>query len=258
MPRFAANLTFMYGEHTFPDCFEAAARDGFRAIEFLFPYEFNLREIRSRLDSHGLTQVLSNAPPGDWEKGERGLASLPGREEEFQTSIKRALEYAAVLGNERLHVMAGLIEPGLFRSAHRPVYMENLSWAAARAAAQGVTIVIEPINERDMPGYFIHRQDEAHTICQEIGAPNLRVQFDFYHAQIVEGDLSVKLREQIAGIGHIQLDGVPDRHEPDEGELNYPYLFRLLDELGYSGWIGCEYRPRAETGAGLGWLRPWL
>jgi hydroxypyruvate isomerase len=172
---------------------------------------------------------------------------LPGREEEFQASIKRALEYAAVLGNERLHVMAGLIEPGLLRSAHRPVYVENLAWAAAQAASQGVTIVIEPINARDMPGYFIHRQDEAHAICQEIGAQNLRVQFDFYHAQIVEGDLSVKLREQIAGIGHIQLASVPDRHEPDEGELNYPYLLRLLDELGYSGWIGCEYRPRAET-----------
>jgi hydroxypyruvate isomerase len=177
---------------------------------------------------------------------------------EFQASIRRALEYAAVLGNERLHVMAGLIKPGLFRAAHRAVYMENLSWAAVQAAAQGITILVEPINGRDMPGYFIHRQDEAQAICMEIGAPNLRVQFDFYHAQIVEGDLSVKLREQIARIGHIQVAGVPDRHEPDEGEVNYPYLFRLLDELGYGGWIGCEYRPRAGTSAGLGWLQPWL
>jgi hydroxypyruvate isomerase len=258
MPRFAANLTMMYGEHAFLDRFEAAARDGFRAVEFLFPYEFDVREIRSRLNAHGLAQVLFNAPPGDWEKGERGLASLPGREEEFQASVRRALEYAVVLGNERLHVMAGLIEPGLFRAAHRAVYMKNLSWAAAQAAAYGITILVEPINGRDMPGYFIHRQDEAHAICEEIGAPNLRVQFDFYHAQIVEGDLSVKLREQIARIGHIQVAGVPDRHEPDEGEVNYPYLFRLLDELGYVGWIGCEYRPRAGTTAGLGWLQPWL
>jgi hydroxypyruvate isomerase len=238
MLRFAANLTMMYGEHAFLDRFEAAARDGFHAVEFLFPYEFDAREIRSRLDAHGLTQVLFNAPPGDWGKGERGLASLPGREEEFQASIRRALEYAAVLGNERLHVMAGLIEPGLFREAHRAVYVENLSWAVVQAAAQGITILVEPINGRDMPGYFIHRQDVAHAICQEIGAPNLRV--------------------QIALIGHIQVAGVPDRHEPDEGEVNYPYLFRLVDELGYSGWIGCEYRPRAGTSAGLGWLQPWL
>jgi 2-dehydrotetronate isomerase len=258
MPRFAANLTMMYGEHAFLDRFAAAARDGFRAVEFLFPYEFDVHEIRSRLDANGLTQVLFNAPPGDWKKGERGLASLPGREEEFQASIRRALEYAAVLGNEHLHVMAGLSESGPLRAAHRAVYLENISWAAAQAAAQGITILLEPINGRDMPGYFLQRQIEAQAICMEIGAPNLRVQFDFYHAQIVEGDLSVKLREQIARIGHIQVASVPDRHEPDEGELNYPYLFRLLDELGYVGWIGCEYRPRAATSAGLGWLRPWL
>jgi len=258
MPRFAANLTMMYGEHAFLDRFEAAASDGFRAVEFLFPYEFDVREIRSRLDAHGLTLALFNAPPGDWAKGERGLASVPGCEEEFQASIRRALEYAAVLGNERLHIMAGLIEPGLLRVAHRAVYMENISWAAAQAAAQGITILIEPINGRDIPGYFLHRQDEAQAICTEIGAPNLRVQFDFYHAQIVEGDLSVKLREQMPGIGHIQVAGVPDRHEPDEGEVNYPYLFRLLDELGYGGWIGCEYRPRAGTSSGLRWLQPWL
>jgi hydroxypyruvate isomerase len=258
MPRFAANLTMMYGEHPFLDRFEAAARDGFRAVEFLFPYEFDAHDIRSRLDAHGQTQVLFNAPPGDWAKGERGLASLPGRQGDFQASVRLALEYAAVLGNERLHVMAGLIEPGLFRGAHRAVYLENISWAATQAGAQGITVLIEPINGRDMPGYFIHRQEEAHAICAEIGASNLRVQFDFYHAQIVEGDLSVKLREQITGIGHIQVAGVPDRHEPDEGELNYPYLFRLVDELGYSGWIGCEYRPRAGTSKGLGWMYPWL
>lgn len=258
MPRFAANLSFMYQEHAFLDRFEAAARDGFRGVEYLFPYEFDAHEIRSRLDTHGLTQVLFNAPPGDWEKGERGLAALPGREKEFRASIQRALEYAAVLGNERLHVMAGLIEPGLTRIEQHSVYVKNLAWAAAQAVAQGIAIVIEPINGRDMPSYFIHRQDEAHAICKEAGASNLRVQFDFYHAQIVEGDLSVKLRQQIAGIGHVQIASVPDRHEPDEGELNYPYLFRLLDELGYSGWTGCEYRPRAGTSAGLAWLQPWL
>ena len=258
MPRFAANLSFMYGEHAFLDRFEAAAGDGFRGVEYLFPYEHDAREIRARLDTNGLTQVLFNAPPGDWAKGERGIASLPGREEEFQASIGRALEYATVLGNERLHVMAGLIESGLFRSAHHAVFVENIAWAAKQAAVQGITILLEPINGRDMPGYFIHRQDEAHAICDEIGADNVRVQFDFYHAQIVEGDLTTKLRQNLPQIGHIQLASVPERHEPEENELNYPFLFRLLDELGYAGWIGCEYRPRAGTSAGLGWLRPWL
>jgi hydroxypyruvate isomerase len=258
MPRFAANLTMMYGEYAFLDRFAAAARDGFRAVEFLFPYDFDPRDIRARLDTQGLVQVLFNAPPGNWAKGERGLASLPGRQKEFQASIRRGLEYAAVLGCGRLHVMAGLVEQPLPRSVHREVYSENLAWAAAQAAAQGVIIVIEPINGRDMPGYFIHRQDEAHAICEEIGAPNLRVQLDFYHAQIVQGDLTVALRQQISGISHIQIASVPDRHEPDEGELNYRYLLNLVDELGYAGWIGCEYRPRAGTSSGLGWLRPWI
>ena len=259
MPRFAANLSFLYEEHAFLDRFEAAARDGFRAVEYLFPYEHEAREIRARLDAHGLTQVLFNAPPGDWAKGERGIASLPGREEEFQAGIRQALDYAAVLGNARLHVMAGLLEAGLFRGAHHDVFIENIAWAAQQAAAQGVTILLEPINARDMPGYFLHRQDEAHAVCEEIGAPNLRVQFDCYHAQIVEGDLTTKLRQQMPRIGHVQIASVPERHEPDEAnELNYPFLFRLLDELGYDGWVGCEYRPRAGTSAGLGWLQPWL
>jgi 2-dehydrotetronate isomerase len=258
MPRFAANLTMMYREYGFLDRFAAAARDGFRAVEFLFPYDYPPRDIRARLDAQGLVQVLFNAPPGNWAKGERGLASLPGRQKEFQASIRCGLEYAAVLGCGRMHVMAGLVEQSLPGSVYRAVYLENLAWAAAQAAAQGVIIVIEPINGRDMPGYFIHRQDEAHAICKEVGAPNLRVQLDFYHAQIVQGDLTVALRKQIGGISHMQLAGVPDRHEPDEGELNYRYLLSLVDELGYSGWIGCEYRPRAETSAGLGWLKPWI
>ncbi len=256
MPRFAANLSFLYQEHPFLDRFEAAARDGFQAVEYLFPYEHDARELRARLDANGLVQALFNAPPGDWAKGERGIASLLGRGEEFRAGIRRALDYAAVLGNERLHVMAGLAEA---RETQRAVLVENLAWAAAQAAAQGVTILLEAINGRDMPGYFYHRQDEARAVCEEIGAPNLRVQFDCYHAQIVEGDLATNLRRHLPHIGHIQIAGVPDRHEPDEtNELNYPFLFRLLDELGYDGWVGCEYRPRAGTSAGLGWARPWL
>jgi len=258
MPRFAANLTMMYNEHPFPDRFGAAARDGFRGVECLFPYDFPAADLKARLDEHQLTQALFNAPPGDWAQGERGMASLPGRTDEFRRSIEHALAYARVLGNRKLHVMAGLIAPDQSRERHREIYLENLAWAAQAVAADGIAIVIEPINTRDIPGYFLNRQDDAQAICAAVGAPNLQVQFDCYHCQIVEGDLSVKLKRDMAGIGHIQIAGVPERHEPDSGEVNYPWLFDLIDSLGYEGWIGCEYRPRAGTSAGLGWLRPWL
>ncbi|APX77490.1 hydroxypyruvate isomerase [Achromobacter insolitus] len=258
MPRLAANLTMMYTEHPFLDRFKAAAGDGFTGVEFLFPYEFTAAELKSRLDGSGLEQALFNAPPGDWSAGERGIASLPGREGEFERGFDQALEYAAVLGNRKLHVMAGLIRPEQDRSAHREVYLKNLASAARAAASAGVTVVIEPINTRDIPGFFLNRQDEAQAICAEVGADNLKVQFDIYHCQIVEGDIAMKLQRDIAGIGHIQIAGVPDRHEPDLGELNYPYLFERIDALGYTGWIGCEYRPRAGTSAGLGWAHPYL
>jgi len=258
MPKFAANLSMMYQEHAFLERFGAAAKDGFTAVEFLFPYEHPAAEIRARLDQHGLTQALFNGPPGKWEAGERGLASLPGREDEFKRGVATALDYAHALGNDRLHLMAGLIRPGEDRALYRATYVRNLEYAAREAAAAGVTVVIEPINTRDIPGFFLNRQDEAHTICAEVGAPNLKVQMDFYHCQIVEGDLAMKLRKYIAGVGHVQIAGVPERNEPDTGEVNYPYLFRLLDELGYTGWVGCEYRPRNGTSAGLGWLKGWL
>ncbi|KDB06259.1 Hydroxypyruvate isomerase [Burkholderia sp. lig30] len=258
MPRFAANLTMMYNEHAFLERFAAAARDGFRAVEYLFPYDFSADAIRTQLDAHGLVQALFNAPPGDWAAGERGIASLPGREDEFRRGLDTALDYTRALGNTKLHVMAGVIAPGQDRARHRATYLANLAQAAQAAAAHGVTILIEPINPRDMPGYFLNRQDDAQAICAEVGAPNLKVQFDCYHCQIVEGDLTKKLERDIAGIGHIQIAGVPERHEPDIGELNYPYLFERIDALGYDGWIGCEYRPKAGTSAGLGWLQPYL
>jgi hydroxypyruvate isomerase len=258
MPRFAANLSMMYQEHEFMDRFGAAAKDGFKGIEFLFPYAHPAADICARLTEHGLSQALFNGPPGNWDAGERGLASLPGRESEFKHSVARALEYARVLGNERVHLMAGLIRPGEERARHRATYVRNLDYAAREAASAGVTVVIEPINTRDIPGFFLNRQDEAHAVCAEVGARNLKVQMDFYHCQIVEGDLAMKLRHHIAGIGHIQIAGVPERHEPDLGEINYPYLFGLMDELGYAGWVGCEYRPKAGTSAGLGWARAWL
>ncbi|MDR3098512.1 MAG: hydroxypyruvate isomerase family protein [Paraburkholderia sp.] len=258
MPRFAANLSMMYNEQPFLERFAACARDGFRAIEYLFPYEHPAAEIRARLDGNGLVQALFNAPPGDWAAGERGLASLPGREDEFRRSVETALDYARTIGNSKLHVMAGLTSADGERARHRETYLRNLAWAAEAARGDGIQILIEPINQRDMPGYFLSRQDEGQAICREVGAPNLRVQFDCYHCQIVEGDLAMKLRRDIAGIGHIQIAGVPERHEPDLGELNYPYLFALIDALGYDGWIGCEYRPKAATSSGLGWLRPYL
>ncbi|QAU34309.1 2-oxo-tetronate isomerase [Janthinobacterium sp. 17J80-10] len=257
MPKFAANLSLMYNEHAFLERFSAAAADGFAGVEFLFPYDFAALEIRARLDGASLTQVLFNAPPGDWGAGERGIAALPEREEEFRRGFDQALEYAAVLGNRHLHVMAGLLQSGQDRARQHEVYLANLAHAAREAASAGITVLIEPINPRDMPGYFLNRQAEAHAICREVGAANLMVQCDLYHCQIVEGDLATTLRRDLAGIGHIQIAGVPQRHEPDLGEINYPYLFDLMDALGYAGWVGCEYRPRAGTSEGLAWLQAW-
>lgn len=259
MPRFAANLSMMYTEHAFPDRFAAAAADDFEAVEYLFPYAHEAGELRRRLDDHGLRQVLFNAPPGDWDSGERGIASLPGREGEFHSGIERALEYAAALGCGQVHVMAGIVPPDATpgrRAAHRATYLGNLAWAAERAAAADVDILIEPINGRDMPGYFLHRQAEAHALVQEVGATHLKVQLDLYHCQIVEGDLTMTLRRDLptGRVAHLQIAGVPDRHEPDRGELDVRHLFDVVDELGFDGWIGCEYVPRAGTSEGLGWL----
>ncbi|MGS0743915.1 2-oxo-tetronate isomerase, partial [Glaciimonas sp. GG7] len=259
---FAANLSMMYTEHPFTDRFQAASQDGFKAVEYLFPYAHPAKQLKDQLTTNNLTQALFNAPPGDWDKGERGIASLPGREDEFKRSIDTALEYATILGNNKLHVMAGLIQPDQDRAKHRAVYLSNLEYAAHQLAPHNIMLVIEPINTRDIPGFFLNRQDDAQAICAEVNADNLRVQFDLYHCQIVEGDLAVKLKRDMtrphAGIGHIQIAGVPDRHEPDLGEINYPYLFELIDQLGYDGWIGCEYRPKAGTSEGLQWLKPWL
>ncbi|MBI5278975.1 MAG: hydroxypyruvate isomerase family protein [Burkholderiales bacterium] len=248
MPRFAANLSMLYPEHAFLDRFEAAARDGFEAVEFMFPYEFEAREIAARLKGNGLQQVLFNGPPG--EGTERGLASVPGREAAFRASIALALRYAEMLDCPRIHVMAGL-------DGQRETYVANLRWAAQQA--RGVDLLLEPINTRDVPGYFLNRQDRAHEVVEEIGAPNVKVQMDLYHCQIVEGDVATKIRRYLptGRVGHMQVAGVPQRHEPNLGELNYPYLFEVIDETGYDGWVGCEYRPAGGTSAGLDWLRRW-
>lgn len=260
MPQFAANLSMMYTEHAFLDRFGAAAADGFKAVEYLFPYAHPAAELASRLAAHGLRQVLFNAPPGQFEAGERGLACLPGREEEFRRGfLEQALPYAQALRCPRVHVMAGLIPQGTERAPLRALYVENLAWAAARARSAGLDVLIEPINRRDIPGYFLNRQDDAHEIVAEIGAPNLKVQMDLYHCQIVEGDLAMKLRKYLptGKVGHLQIAGVPDRHEPDLGEVNHPYLFGLIDALRWQGHIGCEYRPAGATSAGLGWFEPY-
>ena len=262
MPKFAANLSMMYQEVDFLSRFEAAAKDGFKGVEFLFPYEHTATEIREKLDAHGLQQVIFNAPPGNWAAGERGIASLPGREDEFKRSFDLALQYAKVLGNRHIHVMAGLIDPLQDRERHRAVYLRNLAYATLLASREGLTVLIEPINSRDMPGYFLNYQHQAQEICEELDISHLQVQFDIYHCQIMEGDIAAKLKRDMsrthAGIGHIQIAGVPDRHEPSEGEVNYPFLFSLLDQLGYVGWLGCEYRTRSGTSEGLGWLKPYL
>ena len=255
MPKFAANLTMMFNEVPFPARFVAASKAGFRGVEFLFPYEYPRQEVAQWLTGSGLESVLINLPPGDWAAGERGLAALPGREEAFRASVRTGLEYAQALGTPCLHAMAGLIPPEADRRRYRDVYIQNLRFAAKELAGEHRTLLIEPINTRDMPGYFLNTQGEAHAICEEVGEPNLKVQMDLYHAQIVEGDLAVKLRRHLARVGHIQIASVPERNEPNDGEVNYPYLFRLLDALGYDGWVGCEYRPRAGTDKGLGWLK---
>lgn len=254
MPKFAANLSMMFNEVPFPERFAAAARAGFTAVEFLFPYDYSVADVTRWLKENQLKSALFNLPPGDWAAGERGIASLPGREDEFLAGVDKALEYALSLGTPTLHAMAGLLPAGADREEHRATYIDNLGLAAKKLAAHGLTLVIEPINTRDMPGYFLNTQAEGHAIREEVGAPNLKVQMDFYHAQIMEGDLSMTFRKYFGQIGHIQIASVPARHEPDEGEVNYAHLFRLLDETGYAGYVGCEYRPRGKTEDGLGWL----
>jgi len=275
MPKFAANLSMLYPELDFMDRFAAAARDGFQGVEYLFPYAFDAQALAQQLKAHGLKQVLFNAPPGGtdgasaqraWDAGERGLACLPGREAEFRESISLALHYAQVLQCPRIHVMAGLVPAGQTRAALRATYVANLRHAAAEAARLNIDVLIEPINTRDIPGFFVNRQDDAHALLAEIGAPNCKVQFDLYHCQIVEGDVAMKIRQYLptGRVGHFQIAGVPERHEPDVGEMNYPYLFKLIDEVaaqcGWDGWVGCEYRPArgaqpGGTSAGLGWMR---
>jgi len=249
MPRFAANLSFLFTELPFLERFEAAAKAGFKGVEFMFPYATPAADIKSRLEATGLALVLFNLPPGHWDKGERGFAALSGREDEFASAVDLALSYAETLGCPRLHAMAGLAT----RGASREAYVANLRLAAAWAAPLGIDILIEPINTRDMPGYFLTRTADARDVIAEVGAPNLGLQLDLYHRHLMEGEVEAAIREYAPLVRHIQCAGPPDRGEPDAGALDYATLFRLIDALGYQGWIGCEYKPRGGTLAGLGW-----
>lgn len=255
MPRFAANLTMMFNEWSFLDRFAAAADAGFANVEFLFPYDHPPEAIADRLKSNGLTLALFNLPPGNWEAGEKGFAARPDHFTDLQNSIKQALPYVAATGVERVHLMAGIADrnnPDAVSSFRRGV-----AWAAEALARENVDVVIEPINPRDVPGYFLNNFDFARDLIAEMKLPNLKLQFDIYHRQIVHGDVTIALRQMMPMIGHVQIASVPSRNEPAGEELNYPFLFDELDRLGYNGFVGCEYRPKGKTVDGLGWFAPY-
>ncbi|MGJ4895002.1 2-oxo-tetronate isomerase [Bradyrhizobium oligotrophicum] len=255
MPRFAANLSMMFTEHPFLDRFAAAAKAGFTAVEFLFPYDHPAEEVGQRLHGNGLTQALFNLPPGNWDAGERGFAALPERFDDLKASLETALPYAMATGVKRLHMMAGIAE----RSDPKAVeaYYKSVAWAAEFFAPHGLDVVIEPINPRNVPGYFLNDFGFARDLVRELKIPNLKLQFDIYHCQIIHGDVTMRLREMMDIIGHIQIASIPSRNEPDGEELNYPFLFAELDRLGYAGFVGCEYNPRGRTEDGLGWFAPY-
>lgn len=258
MPRFAANLTMLFTEHAFLDRFALAARAGFEAVEFLFPYAFAADEIKQRLDAHGLTLVLHNLPAGDWDAGERGIACHPGRVAEFREGVGQAMVYARTLGVRQLNCLVGKAPAGEAETLLRRTVVENLRYAAAALKQEGLNLLIEPINNFDIPGFYLNRTAQAADLLDDVGADNALIQYDIYHAQRMEGELAATLQKYLPRIGHIQLADNPGRNEPGTGEINYPFLFKHLDRLGYAGWIGCEYKPATSTEAGLGWRQALL
>jgi hydroxypyruvate isomerase len=255
MPRLAANLSMMFNEVPFLDRFDAAAKAGFTAVEYLFPYDFPAADLRERLDASGLKQVLFNMPPGNWAGGERGTACLPGRQAEFREGVHKALEYAAALDCRLVHVMAGIVPAGVSQVTAGAVYAANLAWAAEQASAAGVKLAIEPINHRDMPGFFLNTMAQGAAVVEAIGRDRIGLQFDIYHCQVTEGDITKRMEALLPVIVHMQIADVPARNEPGTGEIGWPFVFRRIDELGYQGWVGCEYRPAGETVAGLAWRK---
>ena len=254
MPRFAANLTMLYNEVDFLDRFEAAARSGFRGVEYLFPYAYPKEQLAEQLHRHGLEQVLHNLPAGDWAKGERGIAVLPERVGEFQDGVGKAIDYARALGCKQLNCLAGIRPAGVAEDKVKDTFIANLRFAADRLKAAGIRLLVEAINTRDIPGFYVCGTQQTLDLIAATGSDNIYVQYDIYHMQRMEGELAATMEKHLARIAHIQLADNPGRNEPGTGEINYPFLFAHLDRIGYAGWIGCEYKPRTTTAAGLGWL----
>jgi len=254
MPKFAANLSMMFNEVPFLDRFEAAARAGFSGVEFLFPYEYSPEEVAGKAKEAGVQIVLFNMPAGNWAAGERGLTGLPGREQEFRDNVAKAVTYAKALGVPRIHAMAGIAPAGADQAACKATLIANLKYAAAELAKHDLTLLLEAINTRDMPGFLVNTQKDSHAICEAVGAPNMKMQMDLYHMQVMEGDLATSLKRYAPHCGHIQIAGCPERNEPDTGEVRYEYIFKWIDKIGYDGWLGCEYRPAGKTNEGLRWL----
>ena len=255
MPKFAANLTMLFNEVDFLDRFEAAARAGFEGVEYLFPYDYDADALVERLQEHGLTQVLHNLPAGDWDAGERGTACHPDRVNEFRDGVGTAIEYATALGCKQVNCLAGIVPRSVSAAKAHETFVENLRFAAPALEEAGIRLVIEPINTIDIPGFFLNRTYQGRSIISEVASPNLFLQHDIYHMQIMEGDLARTIEQNLDVIAHMQLADNPGRHEPGTGEINYPYLFDLIDASGYEGWIGCEYIPSTTTEEGLGWIR---
>jgi hydroxypyruvate isomerase len=253
MPKFAANLSMLFADAPFLDRFARARQAGFEAVEFLFPYAYPAEQIAALLEQHQLKLVLFNLPPGDWDAGERGMACHPHRIDEFRTSVATALAYAPALGVTQLHCMAGKVPSGVTPEQARATYLDNLRYAAQQLHAAGINLLIEPINHYDMPGYFLNRSSQALEIIREAACPNLFLQYDIYHMQRMEGELSNTIQANLPLIKHMQIADTPGRHEPGSGEINYRHLFAYIDQIGYDGWLGCEYNPAAATEAGLGW-----
>jgi hydroxypyruvate isomerase len=257
MPKFAANLSFLYTELPLLDRIGAAAKSGFHGVEYLSPYEEKAGDIAARLREHGQTQVLFNLPSGNWAGGERGIAILPERTTEFRASIPRAIDYAQALGCGQINCLAGLTPKNAESKALHATFVENLAFAAAELAKAKIKLLIEPINTRDIPGFYLTRTAQAARVIDDVGSANLFIQYDIYHMQIMEGDLARTIEANLPRIAHIQLADNPGRNEPGTGEINYPFLFGHIDKIGYAGWIGCEYKPRAGVDAGLGWMAPY-
>ncbi len=255
MPKFAANLTMLFTEVPFLERFALARQAGFTHVEYLFPYAFKVEDLKAELEKHGLKQVLFNLPSGDWAAGDRGIGASPGREAEFSAGVPKAIEYATALGVPRLNCLAGRRVAGRSDAEHWAVLVQNARFAAAELAKYGLELLIEPINHFDIPGFFVNRTEQAVQLIDEVGLPNVRVQYDIYHAQREEGELTATFHHHLARIGHIQIADNPGRHQPGTGEINFPFLFRQLDQSGYAGWVGLEYVPSPNTVASLEWLR---